>query len=163
MEVNDGSVSEESSVDGGMNTEGLGAYLKNVKPAAARPSAEIEDYIESLFDELGLPWSKEGFGWTIRADVGAVTAGVSDDGDLLTFFQPIHQLQKPPKKSGDYLAALLRVNMGTTGACFALDDDTAGGKDELVIVARIAAPDVDKGEIEAALGSLFRMSALFDD
>ena len=70
----------------------------------------------------------------------------------------------PPKKKADYLASLLHLNMTTQGACFALDDQAPGSESNpwVTIIARIAAQKIDKEEVEAALGGLFRMSAIYD-
>jgi hydrogenase maturation factor len=89
--------------------------------------------------------------------------GLSEDEEVLTLWQPIHELGGSPKKKADYLATLLRVNAGTTGACFCLDtlyenDDT----EWVLIMARIAAQQIDKEEVELTLESVFRMSALYE-
>src|ERR1700751_4228374 len=102
--------------------EGLSAYLKKVPAHVPEqgPAGETAKRVESLFNELNLPWTERAGVWEITADVGLVLAGIDEEGGMLTFWQSIHPLGGPPKKKADYLSELLHLNMGTEGACFAL-------------------------------------------
>lgn len=143
----------------------LAEFLKTA-PAVLVPGgakSETALSIEGIFTELSLPWKPEGDYWGIDSDVGFVTAGLSDDEEVLTFIQFINTWSGKPKKAASFLEALLKINSTSNGACFAIFGDRDEGEEEKIgIVARIAARSIDKEEIALALTSLFSMSKLFD-
>jgi hypothetical protein len=146
--------------------EGLDRFLESArarKGSTGEASGKAHQRIEGIFEELELPVEAEAGGWKIDTDVGSVMAGLSEDHDVLTLWQPIHAVKERPKKQADYLAALLRINASTTGACFCLDTLYEGDPAEWVmIVARLSAEQIDKEEVELALEGLLRMSAIYD-
>ena len=147
-----------------MGTESLlDEYLTKVRAKETAPVTEVRQRVEAAFDELKLPWERSQEGnWAITSDVGEVRAGLDDDEEVLTFWQLIHELGRPPKKAGEYLFALLSANADTTGACFAIRE--MEGMDPLVfIVSRIAAQKLDPEEVALALQSVFWLSSHFDE
>ena len=146
-----------------MGTEDLlGEYLAKSRATQERlEHSEVVSRIEAIFNELKLPWQREGDSWVIHADVGMVHAGLDDEEKVLTIHQFIHDLTKPAKKQGEYLYALLRQNASTTGACFAIFEQDSGPP-SIVILARISAPTADAEEIALALENVFAYSALYD-
>ena len=142
----------------------ISQYLTTVR-STVTPTAAVER-VESVFTELGLPASRQAEGdvWEIPTDVGSITAGLDEDQEILTVWQLIHPIQEPPKKRADYLWALLSMNMSATGAWFAIHEVGEGRSAErwVVIVARLAVPTLDKGDLALALESLFRLSKIYD-
>ncbi len=154
-----GSGQEDSS---GTETQ-LGDYLANSRAAAQKvEQTDVTKRVEELFGELNLPFTRTGGDWDISADVGTVSAGLDEDEEVLTFSQFIHPLTKPDKKQGEYFGVLLRENISSVGACFAVFDSDSGDPSQVVILARIGAKSLDPNEITVTLESLFRLSALFD-
>lgn len=155
----------DAEVQMGIEDE-LGEFLQTAhegrEPAGER--GETETRVESLFDELSLPWSAQGDLWHIDSDVGLVAAGLDEDKDVLTFIQMLGPWNgRRAKKMTDFMEALLKMNSQSSGACFAIFGDRDEGEEEQIgIVARIAAQSIDKEEIALALTSLFRMSKVFD-
>lgn len=147
-----------------MGTESLlNEYLANARAQAERlESSEVAKRVEAAFEELKLPWRRDGDGWEIASDVGVVAAGLDEAQEVLTFHQMLGELTKPPKKMSDLLYNLLVANFGTTGACFAIFEPESGGPPVLAALGRIAAESVDPGEVALTLESLFRLSVLID-
>jgi hypothetical protein len=140
--------------------EGLSDYLQSVQPPQR---GEVEERVEGIFQALALPWTRDRENWQIDSDVGLVMAGLDEDKDILTFFQVLGPWDSSkPKKQADLMQALLRMNSGSSGACYAIFGDAAQNDERLMIVARIAAKSIDKEEVALALTSLFEMSRVFD-
>lgn len=79
---------------------------------------------------------------------------------MLTFSQFIHDWRRKAKKEAEYMQTLLRLNRHTGGACFAIFGEE--GQEFLGIVARIAAPKVDREEVALALESVFELSNVYE-
>jgi hypothetical protein len=145
------------------DTTGLEQYLTKVRDQApGMMRGEAEEKIESLLNELGLPWGAEPSGdlWKVRADVGEVFLGLNEDDEILSIWQLIHSFGGNEKKEANYLATLLRINESTQGACFSLTK--LGDQEWVMVVARIAAQKIDKEELALALKDVFAMSQLYD-
>ncbi len=142
--------------------KGIDQFLKGARSKPRAEGGESHRRVEGIFEELELPFDHEAGGWWIDTDVGRVRAGLDESGHVLTMWQPIHQLTGGPKKNADYLATLLRINSGTVGACFCLDEYLEG-EEWVLLMSRISAQQIDKEEVELALEGLLRMSALYDE
>ncbi len=136
------------------------------RQSGARP--EVRARIEALFDELRLPWRREGRGWAIDSDGPAVRASLGERDEVLALYRLVHDWRPGPRRrSPDYLERLLRANAASNGACFAIldegnvDDEEGGSEAILVVVAHVPTAAVDGEEIALALESAFRLSELF--
>jgi hypothetical protein len=94
----------------------LDDYLVKVRSAqASLEGSAIRQRVHEIFDELRLQYRVEEEIWQIESDVGPVQAGLSEDEDVLSFWQVIHELKAKPKRSGEYFHALLSANADMTG------------------------------------------------
>lgn len=144
-----------------MGTESLlGEYLEKTKAAESKAlSSETIKRIESIFDELGVPWKRDDDVWVITSDVGEVRAAVDDDEDVLSFWQLQFPLDKHPKKNGELFDELLRMNADSAGAAWAvkLFDD---GTRYVIAISRIAAQNIDPPEVALALSAVFDLASV---
>jgi hypothetical protein len=140
----------------------LDDYLKKSRETRERiERSEVVRRVEAVFDELQLPWQRDDDAWVVSSDLGVIHSGLDDDEEVLTFHQIVHPMDKADKKEGEYYSALLRMNMGSTGACFAMYEDDYGQR-SIVVVGRIAATSLDAPEVALTLESVFRMLSAYD-
>ncbi len=150
-----------------MTTEDmLNGYLSKTRARDERIArSEVIQRVERVFDELSLSWQRhsdgDGTDWDIDSDVGVITVGLDDDEEVLTFAHYIHVLQKSPKKSADYLYSLLTFNADAAGACFAIRESEELGA-IVYVVGRLAAQQVDPGEVALTLANMLDMLGLFE-
>jgi len=145
-----------------MSTESLlDEFLS--KSRAARERSEhsaVVKRIEDIFDELKLPWKRDDDCWVITSNVGEVMAGLDDDEEVLSFWSMLFTLSKPAKKSGELYAAMLRANIRTTGACYAIKDDPEGGNPNVLVLGRISSESIDAPEVALTLSSVFALVSM---
>jgi hypothetical protein len=138
----------------------LSEYLSNARETQERAEhSEVVKRIEEIFDELKLPWKRDADDWSIGSDVGEVMAGLDEAEEVLSFWQLLFPIAKPPKKNGELFHEMLSANAGTTGACFAISH-SEGSPPYALVVGRISAKDVDPSEVALTLSSVFYLASL---
>ncbi len=143
----------------------LGRYLQSTGGGEWDTYSALVARLEEMLRATGVPWSRlpgSEAAWTLSPDVGEVIVSLSEEGRLLTLYQPIHKLQPDADKT-DYLLALLSQNFNSEGgACFAVrvDED---GSNHIVVLCRLPAASLDQEILEVALEHFFHLSSLFDD
>ena len=122
----------------------------------------LRGQIDAIVNELGLPASLDRDGdWQFAADVGNFLLIVHRESGDLVVVQNIQTLAGPPKKHVDELMGLLRLNLEGHGtARFSAVQD--GGKDVLVLSARIRGDAVSRESVERMLADAMQVSRALD-
>lgn len=158
-------IAEEVTVSADDEEGRFARYLRRTGGGDWERHADLVNRVESMLRKTRVPWTREPVPeifWTLSADVGDVWAFLSKEGNFLTLYQSIHELQ-PDQDESDYLTALLAQNFTSAGgACFAVRADDDGSR-HVVVVCRLPAPTLDQEELETAMENLFFLSSLFDE
>ena len=122
----------------------------------------LRGQIDAIVNELGLPASLDRDGdWRFAADVGEFLLIIDSASGDLVVVQNVQTLAGRPKNHVDELMGLLRLNLEGHGtARFSAVRD--GGKDVLVISARIHADAVARESVERLLADAMLLSRALD-
>lgn len=117
-------------------------------------------HVESLFDELQLPWQKDDTDWIIDSDICQIRCFLGQE-NRLCLYSSLGVVKEKDKKNGEFYGSLLRENWLAQPSFLALCDLQDGS--HLLVAAVLPLDGLTKPQLANTLESFLMRYEAMDD
>jgi hypothetical protein len=142
-----------------MNSDPLAPFFvaKPRRPSDLGRRDGVRGRLDLLLNELGVPATLDPEGdWRCEADPGDFLLLLDKTNGELAYIEPLETLTKKPKHYADAMLAMMRLNLRSTGTCFAVFDD--GPVMRFVLISRLKPEKFDREGLEGMLAGALAYS-----